>query len=72
MPISLVQLNAELTALNTAILNAKTNPKPTYSINGQSVQWGEFLKQLEDSRTATLNQIVIAQGPYEDVNEGTT
>lgn len=72
MPISLTQLNSELTALNAAILNAKTNPKPNYSINGQSISWGEFLKQLEDSRMATLNQIVLAQGPSEFVNEATT
>jgi hypothetical protein len=72
MPIALTQLQSELTALNTAILNVKTNPKPTYSINGKSIQWGEFLKQLEDSRMATLKQIVIAEGPGEVVNEATT
>jgi hypothetical protein len=72
MAIALSQLQAELDATNAALLAMKTNPKPNYSINGQSIEWNQLRKDLEASRMDTLKQIVIAQGPGEVVNECTT
>lgn len=72
MAIALTQLQAELSGLNAAILNICNNPKPDYSINGQTVSWGKHYKELDDARMEKLKQIVIAEGPGEVVNEATT
>lgn len=42
-----------------------TNPKPTYSINGQSVQWTEYFKMLTESLKTINEQIQVAGGPFE-------
>ena len=42
-----------------------TDPKPTYSIDGQSVSWGEYLKQLQDLIAWCNAQINLEAGPYE-------
>lgn len=31
-----------------ALETASANPKPNYSIDGQSVSWGEYLRMLTD------------------------
>ncbi|AMV28796.1 hypothetical protein VT84_30665 [Gemmata sp. SH-PL17] len=37
----------------TALKLASAAPKPTYSIDGQSVSWGEYLKMLQEGIKAT-------------------
>jgi len=54
-------------ALYVAITNLATyiqNPKPSYTIEGQSVQWGEYLKmQLDGIKTAleVLNMFDVVE-----------
>ena len=69
---AIADLTTALQNIDTAILNMTANPKPSYSINGQSVQWGEFYSQLMKARQDLANQLVLAQGPGEDVWEGLT
>lgn len=69
---AIADLTTALQNIDTAILNLTANPKPSYSINGQSVQWGEYFKQLTSARQDIANQLVLAQGPGEDVWEGVT
>lgn len=58
--------------LDAAIRDLTANPKPNYSINGQSVSWGDFYSQLAKARQDIINQLVLAQGPDEEVWEGVT
>lgn len=39
-------------------------PKPTYSIDGQSVSWGEYLKQLQGT-VEWCNSQLAAEDPFE-------
>ena len=41
-------------SLVTAFATAAVNPKPNYSIDGQSVSHGEYLKMLIEGIKATL------------------
>jgi hypothetical protein len=41
------------------------SPKPTYSINGQSVQWTEYFRTLTDQLAVLNQQIQVAGGPIE-------
>ena len=47
------QLQTALDSLAAAYATACASPKPTYSIDGQSVSWGEYLKMLSEGIKAT-------------------
>jgi hypothetical protein len=50
-------IEALKTALYVALTNLATyiqNPKPSYTIEGQSVQWGEYLKMILDGIKTTI------------------
>lgn len=40
------------------------NPRPTYSVEGQSFSWGEYLKMLVDGIKASL-EILMSLEPVE-------
>jgi pyruvate-formate lyase-activating enzyme len=46
-------------------------PKPTYSIDGQSVSWGEYLLQLQET-VAWCDAQANADDPCEVVTQGFT
>ena len=48
-------------ALDAKILEAAENPKPTYSIGGQSVSWGSYLSDMLASR----EKLIAARGQDE-------
>lgn len=48
------------------------NPKPSYSIDGQSVSWGTYYKDLVALRNDLKAALVNAQDPYEMHVQGTT
>jgi len=50
-------------AANIAAVTA--SPKPSYSVQGQSVSWGEYLAQLQDAFDKVNATIARLQGPYE-------
>lgn len=41
-----------------------SSPKPSYSINGQSVSWGDYLRQLRETIEWCDKQL-NAEAPYE-------
>lgn len=57
--------------LIAAIKDATANPKPNYSIDGQSVSWGTFLDSLM-ARLKDIDEQIAAQEPVEFVSRGTT
>lgn len=50
--------------LITALKTASANPKPNYSIDGQSVSWADYIKMLNDQITA-VNLQINNETPYE-------
>ena len=61
-----IQVTESMTRSRDNILNIietiTTNPKPTYNIDGQKVEWGAYLGQL----WAALEQINLKLAGYED------
>lgn len=53
------QLQTALESTVTALVTAAANPKPNYSIDGQSVSWGEYLKMLIDGIKAIAELLGI-------------
>jgi hypothetical protein len=48
-----------------------TNPKPSYSIDGQSVSWSDYLAQLQ-ATVAWCNTQLNIEGPFEIHSQGYT
>jgi len=53
------------------IVAITAEPKPTYNIDGQSVSWDAYLKQLQ-STVQWCNDRLIAETPFEVDSRGTT
>lgn len=49
------------------ILEISANPKPSYSIDGQSVSWGDYYRMLAQMRKDLKEAIINAEGPFDHV-----
>lgn len=70
MATDLQNLQASRSNLITALVAATADPKPNYSINGQSVSWADYLKMLRSEISAMEQLIAAEDGPYEVVAQG--
>ena len=50
----------------TQIKDITLSPKPTYSIDGQTVKWTEHLKELRAALRALDEDIQNEEGPFEE------
>jgi len=53
------------------IVEITASPKPTYSVDGQSVSWGDYLRQLQET-VEWCNKQTAAEEPYEVHSRGYT
>jgi hypothetical protein len=51
------------------IAEITTTPKPSYNIDGQSISWGEYLRQLQDT-VEWCDKQITAEEPFEVVSQG--
>lgn len=51
-----------------ALADATANPKPNYSVDGQSVSWGDYLESLQRALDG-INSKIAAGEPYEYVTQ---
>lgn len=59
---------AEIKALAlTRLAETLANPKPSYSIDGQSVSWTEYQKMLQETIRWADEQAATDAGPYESI-----
>lgn len=57
------QIQAAQVEILTKMLEVAANPRPSYSIEGQSVSHGEFLKMLLES-LKTMQELLQMFDPY--------
>lgn len=63
---------ATIKSQTLALITSLTlNPKPTYTIDGQTVSWGDYLKQLRDT-VAWCDQQLQNTSPFEITSMGCT
>ena len=55
----------------TLLKNMTANPKPSYSIDGQTIQWSAYFRMLTD-KLETINQAISAGNPFEETMQGYT
>ena len=68
-PLENLQTAYEQVCANLVTITA--SPKPTYNIDGQLVEWTEYMKMLTDQLEA-LTAAINAQNPYEVHHQGYT
>lgn len=72
MATNLENLNAALANVDAQLAAITATPKPTYSIDGKSVSWGEHFNNLIAAREKLIPLIIQAEGPTELHVTGTT
>lgn len=58
------QVTTAIENLLTSLVTATANPKPNYSVEGQSVSFGEFIRMHVDA-LKTLFELMQYVDPYE-------
>lgn len=71
MPTNAEQLATIKTQTLAIIVTITANPKPSYNIDGQSISWGDYLKQLEGT-IAFVDKQLASIAPYEIHSQGFT
>lgn len=71
MPTNAEQLATIKTQTLAVIVTITANPKPSYNIDGQSISWGDYLKQLQDT-VAFVDKQLASLVPYEIHSRGFT
>ncbi len=54
------------------LVEISTNPKPSYTVNGQTFSWVEYQRFLLDAIKNLNDQIVALSDPYEIIHQGMT
>jgi hypothetical protein len=65
MALNETSLVTQRDALVTLIGNVLANPKPTYTIEGRTVQWTQYLAELRNQFNWLNEAIDLAGGPLE-------
>jgi hypothetical protein len=68
VPTALDNLNTAYANVAQQIAAITANPQPSYSENGRSLSWSEYLALLIDKQKALLQAIQLAGGPFEIVS----
>jgi hypothetical protein len=63
-------LQTAIEGLTAKLATVYANPKPSYSINGQSVSWDAYRASLLSELEKLKALLVQAQGPIEVIGEG--
>ena len=64
MPTTLENLQTTKSNIAALLVELTTNPKPTYSIDGQVVSWSEYFQMLTGQMKA-LNELINSEEPAE-------
>jgi len=71
MPSDIEQIAAIKTQTLALIAQITAEPKPTYDIDGQSIAWSDYLKQLRET-VEWCNERLAGEEPFEVRSQGYT
>lgn len=69
---ALSHLETALENIDSQLATMTASPKPTYSLDGKSVSWGEHFNNLLSAREKLVEAIIQAEGPTEIHVQGRT
>ena len=65
MPSDLDNLTTIKSQIIQRLADITANPKPSYSLDGESVSWSEYQRLLMDQLKSIREQIALEGAPYE-------
>ena len=72
MPTDAEQFATIKTQTLAVIATITAAPKPTYTIDGQTVAWGDYLAKLQATVAWCDEQLAATSGPFEVLSQGYT
>lgn len=70
MPLNITSLVSQRDALVTLMGTLTSSPKPTYTVEGRTYQWTQYMAELR-AQLVSLNQLIdLSEGPVELHTEG--
>ncbi len=67
---ALANIETAIQNVSSLIAQVTANPQPSYSVQGVSVSWSEYLSQLVEQQTKLQEIYIFLSGPYELVTQG--
>lgn len=65
-------LSDALDNIRARIKEITAAPKPNYTVDGQSVKWGDYLKQLLEGERQIVDAVSREDGPFEERTQAFT
>lgn len=65
-------VNASILNITALIQSITANPQPSYSLDGQSVSWSEYLSSLIERLESLQEASIYMSGPYQLVSRAVT
>lgn len=69
---ALANIQTSIQQVSALIVQITANPQPSYSVQGVSVSWSEYLAQLTEQLNKFMELQVILSGPYQLVTQAVT
>lgn len=70
METALDNINTAITQVSALIVTITANPQPSYSVQGVSIPWSEYLSMLTEQLEKLQQAAIFLSGPYELVLQG--
>ena len=67
---ALANINTAIQQVSSLIAQITVNPQPTYSVQGVSISWADYLSQLVAQQEKLQEVFIFLSGPYELVTQG--
>lgn len=67
---ALASINTAIQQVSSLIQQITANPQPSYSVQGVSISWADYLSQLVEQQTKLQEVFIFLSGPYELVTQG--
>lgn len=69
---ALENIAAAINNIAAKIAEVSANPKPNYSLDGESYSWADYLKMLTEQITELRQAQAVLSSPYEIRSRGVT
>lgn len=72
MATALDNVNTAIANVSALIVTITANPQPSYSVQGVSIPWSEYLSMLTDQLAKLQEAAIFLSGPYELTQQAVT
>lgn len=67
---ALANIETAIEQVSSLIVQITANPQPSYSVQGVSIPWADYLSNLVEQQTKLQEVYIFLSGPYELITQG--